>query len=67
MIGSNKMSEVTNDEGAIHLLLNLKYTMIVADPGPPFRNTTHYTSLVFCETNVRDSQYKTEAVIYHNL
>ena len=58
---------VTDDEGAIHLLINLKYTVIVADTGSLILTTPHSTSLVFCENNVRDTQYKTEAATYHYL
>ena len=49
-IESNTILEVTDDKGEINLLINLKYTVIVADPVPPIRNTPHYTRLVFCET-----------------
>ena len=52
-VESNKLLEVTDDEWTIHLLINLKYTVVVADNGYPMQNTPHYTSLVFCETNVR--------------
>ena len=53
-IESYKILEVNDDEGAIQLLINIKYTVIVADTGFPIRNTPHSTSLVFYETNVRD-------------
>ena len=61
------MLEVTDEEGAIHLLINRKYTVIVADTGSPILNTQHSTILVFCETNVIYYQYKTEADTYHYL
>ena len=50
MTKSCKMLEVTDDEGAIHLLIGLKYTMIVADTGSPILNMPHFTRPVFCET-----------------
>ena len=46
-----KMLEVTDDEGEIHLLKGLKYTVIVTDTGSPILTTPHSTILVFCETN----------------
>ena len=61
MIEPYKILEVTGYEGAIHLPLYLKYTVIVVDDVFPTRNMPHSTSLVFCETNVRYFQYKTEA------
>ena len=41
MIESNAILEVTDDEGAINLLISLKCTVIVADPGHPFE--IHHT------------------------
>ena len=61
MIESYTVLEVTDDEGAIHLLIN----MIVADPAPTIRNKPQSTSLVFCETTIRYSHYKTEADTDH--
>ena len=55
------MLEVNDNEGAIHLLINIKCTVIVVYPVSPIINTPHYTRLVICETNTRDYQYKTEA------
>ena len=55
------MFEGTDNKGAIHLLINIKCTVIGVDPVSPIINKPHYTSLVFCETNVRDYQYNTEA------
>ena len=51
-IESCKMLEVNDDEGEIHLLVGIKYTVIVADTTPPIITTPHSTSLVFCETRV---------------
>ena len=48
-IESNTILGVIDDEGAIHLLLNIKYKVIVEDPKPPILNTPHYTSLVLCK------------------
>ena len=62
-----KILKITDDEGEIYLLKNIKYTVIVAYPGSPIRNTPHSMSLVFCETIVGDPQYKTEAATYHYL
>ena len=64
-IGSNNILEVTDDKGVIHLLINLKFILIVLEYGSPFQNVPHYTSLVFCETNVRDKQYKTKDDTVH--
>ena len=61
-IESNTSLDVADDEGSIHLLINLKYTVIVTDPRSPIKNTPHYMILVFCETIVRDYQYKIEAI-----
>ena len=54
VIESNKILEVTYDKGSIHLLLNTKYTVIVAKPGSPMWKIPHSTSLIFCETNVAE-------------
>ena len=59
--------EVTNDEGAIYLLINIRYTMIMADPESPIRNMSQSTSLVLFETNIRGQQYKTEVTTCHYL
>ena len=52
-IESYKILEVTDDEGAIHLLINIKYTVIAADPVSPIRNMPNTMNLVFCETILR--------------
>ena len=57
--------EVTDNEGAIHLLINMKPTVMVEDPGYPIQNTPHPTSLVLCETIIKHSQYNTGAATYH--
>ena len=59
--------EVTDDEGAIHLLKGPIRTVIVADPIYLIQNMPQSTRLVLCETNVRNSQYKTEVAIDHYL
>ena len=64
-IESYTILEVTNDEGAINLLINIKYTVISAETCSPIRNTPHSMSLVFYETIVRDLQYNAEAATYH--
>ena len=61
IIESHTVLEVTNDRGEIHLLINLKYTVMVADDGSPILTTPYSTRLVFCETNIRGYQYKTKA------
>ena len=66
-IESNKMLEVTDDEGEIQLLIGLKCTLIVTDTGSPILTTPHYMILVFCKTNVRYYQYNTEADTDHYL
>ena len=33
--------ELTDDEGSIHLIINIRYTVIVVDPNSPIRNTPH--------------------------
>ena len=67
MIEYNAILEVVDDEGAIQLLLNNKYTVILVDPGSPIRNNPHSTILFLGETNTRDYQYKTEAATHHYL
>ena len=42
--------EFTDDEGAIHSLIGLKYAVIVEDTGSPILTMPHSTRLVFCET-----------------
>ena len=64
-IDYNKLLEIADDELAIHLLINLKYIVIVADPRSPIRNMPHSTNLVFCETNVMFYPYNAEAATYH--
>ena len=66
-IESYEILEVTEYEGEIHLLTGIKYTVTVKDTGSPILTTPHSTSLVFCETNVRDPQYKTDADKNQNL
>ena len=41
--------EVTDFELAAHLLINTKYTVVVADPVSPIRDTPHSAILIFCE------------------
>ena len=61
-IKSDKILEVTYDKGLINLLIKIKCIMVVVlEPDIPFQNTPRSTSLVFCETNFRYSQYKTDA------
>ena len=64
-ISFNTNLEVTDDEGLIHLLINLEYTVIVAESDLTIRNTPHPTNLLLCETNVIDSHYKTYAATGH--
>ena len=42
--------EVTDDEGAIHLLIGIKCTQIVVDTNSPIQNTQHSPIRVFYET-----------------
>ena len=44
-IESYTILEVTDDEGSIDLLINIKYTVIAAEPYSPLRNTPHLTKL----------------------
>ena len=66
-IESYKVVEVTDDEGAIHLLINIKYTLIVAGTVPPILTMPYSMRLVFCETNIRYYQYNTESSTEHYL
>ena len=52
MIESYTILEVTDDEGEIHLLINIKYTLIVADTRSPILTTPHSTSIVLYENKV---------------
>ena len=56
---------VTDDEGEIQLLMNIKYTVIVEYPVLLIQNTPHSMSLILCETIVIYSQYKIEAITEH--
>ena len=64
-IESNKILEGTDYEGEIHLLINIKYTVIVVDTVSPIINNPHYMILVLGETNVRYCQQNIEATKYH--
>ena len=66
-IDSNTTFEVADDEGAIQLLINIKSTEIRIETDFPFQNIPHYTSLVFCETNIIYYQYQTKVATYHYL
>ena len=57
--------EVTGDKGVVHFTINIKFTVIVAEPGSPIQNASHLAIIVFFETNVIYPQYKTEATTYH--
>ena len=63
----NTILEVSDDKIVIHLVINIKLIMKVVKPVFLFQNTPHSTNFVFCETNVRYSQYNTEADMYHYL
>ena len=65
MIEYYTVFEVTKDEGSVQLLINIRYTVIVAEPDYPIRNIPQSTSLVFFENNVRDSQYKIDMITDH--
>ena len=52
----NEIIEVTDDEGSIHLLLNIKYKVIERDTVYPIQNMTYSKSLVLCATIVRHPQ-----------
>ena len=60
-IESYTVLEATNDEGAIHLLINLKYTVMVEDTGSPIITAPHSKNCVLCETKFVNYQHKTEA------
>ena len=51
-VESYKIMEVTDYEGEIHLIIGIKYKVIVADTGIPILTTPHSTSFVLCETRV---------------
>ena len=56
MIKYNTTLKGTADEGAIQLLINPKFTMIVVDPVSLIRNAPYSTSLFWNEANVRHDQ-----------
>ena len=58
---------ITNNELAIHLPINIKYTVMLAYRASPILTTPYSISLVLCETHVRDYQYNTDATKYHYL
>ena len=47
-IYSYTVLEVAGDEGAIHLLINIRYTVIVVDAGSPILTTPYSGILFFC-------------------
>ena len=57
--------EVTDDEEAINLIMNIKNIVIVAEPGYSIKNMPHSTSLVLYGTIVRYYQYNTESATEH--
>ena len=63
----NKILEGTDDEVRIHLLIDIKCAVIVVEPVSPIQNTPHFMRLFFCENNIRDHKYKTEAGKDHYL
>ena len=65
MIEYNTILDVTDDEGAIHLIINMKYTVIVSEPVSPIQNTPHSKSLVFYKNFIRYYKYNTEAATDH--
>ena len=52
MIEFCNILEVADEEGGMHLLIGLKYTVIVTDNDSLIRTTPQSTRLVFCETKV---------------
>ena len=52
-IDYNTTLEVTDDEGSIHLLMNIKCKVTVPKTSSPIQNTKNPTSLVLCEINLR--------------
>ena len=67
MIDYYTVLQVTDDEGEIQLLINIRYTVIVSDTDSPILTMPHSTILVLCETNVRYYQYKIEETAQHYL
>ena len=61
----NTILEVTDYKIAVHLLINLKYAVILENTISPIQNTPHPMSLVFYKTIFRYPQYKTEAATDH--
>ena len=59
--------EVTDDKGLINLLINVKFIVTVVDHIFLSWGIPPSTNLVLCETNVRDSQYKTKTATYQYL
>ena len=62
-IKSNTISEAPDDKVIIHLLIHIKFAVIVVYPILPFINTPHYISLVLCQTKVIYYQYNLEASV----
>ena len=52
-IDSNTIVEDTDDKVVIHLIINIKCIVIVADLGFPFLNIPHDMGIVFRKTRVR--------------
>ena len=63
-IESCRILEVTDDEGELHFLVGIKYTVIVADTVSPILTTPHSTSLVLWETRVPIQDRGVHAPLY---
>ena len=53
----NNILKVADIEGLIHLLINIKFKVIVEDPGSPTRNIPHSPCLILCKTNIIYPKY----------
>ena len=67
---SNTIWEFSDDEVSIYLLVNIKYTAVVAYSRSPIRNTSHSTSLGLCKPSLgipNTSQRRLQATIYNKM
>ena len=65
MIESNTTLEVTDDAGENQLLIGLKCTVVVVQPGYPILNKPHSMRRVFCQNKAWNYQHNTEETTKH--
>uniref|UniRef100_A0A7R9ZFB4 DUF1501 domain-containing protein n=1 Tax=Pseudictyota dubia TaxID=2749911 RepID=A0A7R9ZFB4_9STRA len=64
-IDADTVFELVDDTGRTHFLRNMRSTVTLQGTGFSFRNSPHFVSLIPTETDVRDAEYETEAILDH--